>query len=184
MAWLYRIFGPFVPGRGAAGLLIVRLVFGLGIMLHGWQKIQSPGGPTGWMNPPPESASDGPRDAAKPESKAPDKPKGPRPHVPAVFQGLATVAEFSGGLGIILGLLTPLSALGLICTMSVAIFMVHVPSGHGFVAAGPGQSSFEPAASYLAVALMLLLTGPGAWSLDAFLVDRIFHRSGTTGTAG
>ena len=104
MGW---IFGNYVRGRGAAGLLIVRLVFGLGIMLHGWQKIQSPGGPFAWM---------------KAEA-----------HIPAFFQGLATLAEFGGGLGIILGLLTPLAALGLICNMLVAIFMVHVSNGDPFV---------------------------------------------------
>ena len=96
---MHWIFGNYVRGRGAAGLLIVRLVFGLGIMLHGWQKIQSPGGPFGWMNAMPDA------------------------HVPAFFQGLATLAEFGGGLGIILGLLTPLAALGLICNMLVALFM-------------------------------------------------------------
>ncbi len=141
------IFGNYVRGRGAAGLLVVRLVFGLGIMLHGWQKIQSDGGPFGWM--------------------------GPQAPVPGFLQGLATLAEFGGGLGIILGLLTPLVALGLICNMLVALFMVHIPKGDPFV----GKSSFEPAADYLAVALMLLLTGPGAWSLDALLVPAIFHRN-------
>ncbi len=140
------IFGNFVRGRGAAGLLIVRLVFGLGIMLHGWQKIQSDGGPFGWMGP-----------------KAP---------VPGFLQGLSTLAEFGGGLGIILGLLTPLVALGLTCNMLVALFMVHVPKGDVFV----GKASFEPAADYLAVALLLLLTGPGAWSLDALWVPAIFRR--------
>ncbi len=145
MGW---IFGNYVRGRGAAGLLIVRLVFGLGIMLHGWQKIQSPGGPFAWM---------------KAEA-----------HVPAFFQGLATLAEFGGGLGIILGLLTPLAALGLICNMLVAIFMVHVSNGDPFVSAG--GRSFEPAADYLAVALLLLFTGPGSWSLDGLLVPAIFRR--------
>ena len=147
------IFGNFVRGRGAAGLLVVRLVFGLGIMLHGWQKIQSDGGPFGWMPP--------------------------NAHVPGFFQGLATLAEFGGGLGIILGLLTPLVALGLICNMLVALFMVHLPNGHPFVG-GHGGPSFEPAAGYLVVALLLLLTGPGSWSLDALLVGTIFRRRNTT----
>jgi putative oxidoreductase len=144
-----RIFGNFVRGRGAAGLLIVRLVFGLGIMLHGWQKIQSDGGPMGWM--------------------------GPQSPVPGFLQGLSTVAEFSGGLGIVVGLLTPLAALGLTCNMLVALCMVHLPQHHLFVG-GHGQPSFESAADYLAVALLLLLTGPGAWSLDALWVGILFPR--------
>jgi putative oxidoreductase len=144
-----RIFGNFVRGRGAAGLLIVRLVFGLGIMLHGWQKIQSPGGPMGWM--------------------------GPQSPVPGFLQGLSTAAEFSGGLGIILGLLTPLAALGLTCNMLVALCMVHLPKGDPFVG-GMGKGSFESAAGYLAVALLLLLAGPGVWSLDALWLSIVFPR--------
>ena len=81
---------------------------------------------------------------------------------PGILQGLATVAEFRRtGWGIIVGLLTPVAALGLICNMLVAICMVHLPAGHPFVG-GHGEPSFEPAAGYLAVALLLLLTGPGA----------------------
>jgi putative oxidoreductase len=181
MEWIDRIFGNYVPGRGAAGLLIVRLVFGLGIMLHGWQKIQSPGGPAGWMNPPP-AATGGTHADGKHEDKEPEKKAAPR-QVPAFFQALATMAEFSGGLGIIVGLLTPLASLGLICNMLVALFMVHLPQSHPFVGA-PGQHSYEPAAGYLAVALLLLLTGPGAWSLDAWLVGRIFRRPASAGPTG
>ena len=148
---IWRFFR--VPGRReAAGLLVVRLVFGLGIMLHGWQKIRSPGGPFGWM--------------------------GPDAHVPAFLQGLATFAEFGGGLGIILGLLTLLASLGLICNMLVALFLVHFPHGDPFVGA-PGQPSFEPAAHYLSAALLLLFTGAGAWSLDALWIPAMFHRQDT-----
>ncbi len=143
---MHWVFGNYVRGRGAAGLLIVRLVFGLGIMLHGWQKINSPGGPMGWMG-----------------EKAP---------VPAVFQGLATAAEFSGGLGILVGLLTPIAAFGLTCNMLVALCMVHLPKGDPFV----GKGGYESAAGYLAVALLVLLTGPGAWSLDALWVGMLFPR--------
>ncbi len=153
------IFGNFVQGRAAAGLLILRLVFGLGIMLHGWQKIQSPGGPMGWMN------------------------EMPGAHVPAFFQALSTAAEFSGGLGIIVGLLTPLAALGLTCNMFVALCMAHLPKGHPFVG-GHGQPSFESAAGYLAVALLLLLAGPGAWSLDALLAGMISRSRNATGPTG
>jgi len=36
------LFGNFVRGRGTVGLLMVRFVFGLGLMLHGFSKIQTP----------------------------------------------------------------------------------------------------------------------------------------------
>lgn len=141
------IFGNFVGGRGAVGLLIIRLVFGAGIMLHGWYKLNNPNGPLHWM-----------------PANAP---------VPAALQGLSVLAEFGGGIALILGLLTPLAALGLTCNMLVALFMVHVRMGHTFVASGPGQPSFEPALDYLAVALCLLIAGPGCLSLDA-LIGRLF----------
>jgi putative oxidoreductase len=144
------LFPHHPTGRAAAGLLIVRLVFGIGIMLHGWQKIQSDGGPTGWMN----------------------KPGQPPAPVPAFIQAAAAFSEFGGGIGIALGLLTPLSALAVAGVMATAILMVH--RNDPFVGA-PGQASMEPAAGYLAVASLMMLTGPGAWSLDRFLARRSPH---------
>jgi putative oxidoreductase len=121
-------------------LLLVRLVTGAAFMFHGWYKIQSPGGAFGWM--------------------------GPEAPVPGVLQGLAVLAEFGGGLALILGLLTPLAALGIACTMIVALATVHIKLGHPFVPQQPGQPSFELAAVYLANALLLILVGPGMLSLD------------------
>lgn len=40
------IFNNFVGGRVAVGLLVLRVVAGLGMMFHGWGKIQKP---FGWM---------------------------------------------------------------------------------------------------------------------------------------
>src|SRR6266852_6353376 len=42
-------------------------------------------------------------------------------HIPAVFAFLAIMAEFLGGLGLILGFLTRIAALGVLCNMVVAI---------------------------------------------------------------
>jgi putative oxidoreductase len=134
-----RLYPEFVRGRGAAGLLLVRLVTGAAFVLHGWPKIQSP---FGWMGP--------------------DAP------MPGVLLALAAAAEFFGGLALIAGVLTPVAAFGLAGTMFVAITQYHLPQGHAFVAA-PGQPSFELAAAYLANVVMLLLVGPGTLSLDALL---------------
>lgn len=132
----------FRGGRSAAGLLLLRLVVGWAFVLHGWMKIQSDGGMYGWMG-----------------SK-----------VPAVWQGLAAFAEFGGGLGLMVGLLTPVACFGLICTMAVAIVMVQLPSGAKFVQM-PGPT-YELCAVYLVAALAILLGGPGAWSLDALIFGR------------
>ena len=83
---------------------------------------------------------------------------------PGIMQALAAVSEFCGGLAWILGLLTPIASFGLACTMAVAVHF------HAFIRHDPfvsqGGLSFEPAAGYLAVALLLLLAGPGTYSLD------------------
>lgn len=137
-----KLFGDFIGGRGAVGLLIVRLVFGLGIMLHGWPKIQKP---FSWMGP--------------------DAP------VPGILQFLAALSEFGGGIALILGLLTPVAMFGLACTMLTAMFMVHIPKGEPFVNNG-GGGSWEKPAMYLALAVMMILSGPGTISADAKLFGR------------
>lgn len=137
-----RFFGDFIGGRAALGLLIVRIIFGIGLMLHGLPKIQNP---FGWM--------------------------GPNAPVPGFLQALAALSEFGGGIALALGLLTPLAMLGIISTMLVAIFTVHLPAGDPFVARGGGRS-WELAAAYLGVALLVLLAGPGRWSLDAQFFGR------------
>lgn len=126
-----------LPCKGSAALLILRLVVGLAFMFHGWGKIQSP---FSWMGP--------------------DAP------VPGFFQMLAAVAEFGGGLAWMLGLFTPLASLGIAITMLVATAMHAFVLKDPFVASGPGMGSYEPAISYLCVALVLMFIGPGKYSLD------------------
>src|SRR5277367_4645258 len=46
-------------------------------------------------------------------------------HIPAPFAFLAIAAEFFGGLGLILGLLTRIAAFGIAVNMLVAIMTVH-----------------------------------------------------------
>lgn len=137
---MQRLFPAFVGGPGSVGLLVLRLVAGAAMMLHGWPKIQHA---TSWMGP-----------------KAP---------VPGALQALAALAEFGGGLCWVLGLLTPVASILIVGTMAVAVGMVHLSQGHPFVADTPGGPSYEPALGYLAIAVMLLLTGPGRLSLDALL---------------
>ncbi len=63
-----------------------------------------------------------------------------------------------------LGLLTPLASFGLACTMTVAV-RIHAFVLHEFVSLEGGRS-YEPALVYLCVAVLLLLAGPGSFSVD------------------
>jgi putative oxidoreductase len=123
----------------STGLLVLRLVVGAAFLFHGWSKIQSP---LAWMG----------QDAA----------------VPGFLQALAAVAEFGGGIALILGLLTRLACLGIGATMIAALAIVHLPQGDPFVGQ-PGESSYELAAVYLACVILVLLAGPGRFSIDALL---------------
>ena len=121
----------------STALIILRIIMGTAFVLHGSGKIQHP---LGWM--PPESG------------------------IPGFFQFLAAISEFVGGLFLIVGLLTPLAALGIFFTMSVAVFF------HGFVRHDPfvsqtGGAAFELPLLYWAVAILFIMAGPGSYSLDA-----------------
>ncbi len=144
------LFPEFVRGRGAIGLLILRVAVGAAFVFHGWFKITSPGGMTAWM--------------------------GPGAPVPGFLQAAAALSEFLGGVGLILGLLTPLASFFLACTIIVAVGMVHLPNNDPFVSPTGGRS-WELAAGYLAAALAVLLAGPGRLSLDYLIFGRLAARA-------
>lgn len=137
---MQKFFGNYIDGKVGIGLLILRVVMGLGIMSHGWSKIQKP---FSWMG------ADGP---------------------PGWLQALAALSEFGGGLAIVLGFLTPLGALGVLCTMIGAWYFAHrdLP----WLSFNPKAKTFEYAALYGAIALTFLFTGPGRYSLDALIGGR------------
>jgi len=117
-------------------LLLIRVVAGLAFTMHGWGKIQNP---FGWM--------------------------GPDGFAPGIFQALAAISEFGGGLAWILGLLTPLASFGIASTMAVAFSFHAFMRGDPFVSM-TGGPSFELAALYFSIAFLLFATGPGRFSLD------------------
>lgn len=132
-----RFFSNFIGGPAAVGLLVMRFVLGMGMMAHGWSKIQKP---FDWMGP-----------------------NGP----PGFLQALGALGEFGGGLAVLLGLLTPLGALGVLCTMIGAWFFAH--QGDPWLSPDSKVKTFENAAMHGALALTLLFTGPGRFSLDALI---------------
>jgi len=125
------------PTTASFALLLLRLIVGVAFLIHGWQKIQNP---LGWM--------------------------GPQSPVPGFFQLLAAVSEFGGGIAWILGLLVSLASLGIGFTMAVAVSMHSMVLHDPFVNLTGGRS-YELASAYLCVAILLLVMGPGRFSLDA-----------------
>jgi putative oxidoreductase len=94
-------------------------------------------------------------------------------HIPAPFAMLAIFAEFFGGLGLIVGLLTRVAAFGIGVTMLVAMFTVHI--GHGFFANWSGAQKgegYEYHLLVLAMATYLVIRGAGAFSIDGALAKR------------
>ena len=83
--------------------------------------------------------------------------------LPGFLQALAALSEFGGGLAWILGLLTPLASLGILSTMAVAVYKHAIEWGHPFAAA---EKSYELAAIYLVIAVVLMAVGAGKLSLD------------------
>lgn len=120
-------------------LFLLRLIAGSAFILHGWQKIQNPGG---WM--------------------------GPESSIPGFFQYLAAISEFGGGIGWVTGILTPLASLGIASTMTVAASMHMMVRKDPFVNL-TGGSSYELALVYLGIALVILVLGPGTFSFDKIL---------------
>lgn len=94
--------------------------------------------------------------------------------IPGVLQALAALAEFGGGLALILGLLVPLASLGIFITMAYAKFTVHASDP---LVSMEGRS-WEAAGLYAAFAVLFFTVGPGRFSLD-YLLSRAFHSAPT-----
>ncbi len=91
-------------------------------------------------------------------------------HIPASLAFLAIVAEFFGGLGLILGFLTRIAAFGIGVNMLVAIVTVHGAFGLFMNWTGSQQGEgFEYHLLVLAMVAFLMIRGAGALSVDRTL---------------
>lgn len=136
-------------------LLVIRIGLGLIILYYGSQKMLGVFGGEGYTGQIAAFQSQG---------------------IPPVFGNLAILAEFLGGLGVLLGFLTHLAGFGVACTMAVATAKTASMSGffhRAFVEGHDANNAFFPAALFfLAIAVTML--GAGRYSLDA----KVFGRKG------
>jgi putative oxidoreductase len=130
------------------GLFLIRVIVGGAFIFHGQPKIENP---FHWL--------DGMGEAAP----------------PGFLQATAAVIEVGGGILLILGLFTRIAALSLVAQMIAALVLVHLPQGHPFVGAKPGDPSSELAIVYLGISMLIAVFGPGAWSVDG-LLTRLMER--------
>jgi len=89
--------------RNSLALLLVRFPLGLDMFVHGYQKVTNIPGTMRYY--------DG-------------------LGVPHPLAWLAIIAEFCGGLGLMIGMLSRIAAFGVGCTMVVAVFLRHLPYGY------------------------------------------------------
>ena len=120
------------------GALVLRLVLGVIMVRHGYDKII----PTGALYNFAHMVT--------------------RLHLPIWLGYVAAFTEFFGGILLIIGLLTRLAALMTAVDMAVAIFKIHL---HGGIM---GPNSFALPLALFAIALMLVFTGCGMLGLDDF----------------
>jgi putative oxidoreductase len=125
------------------GLLVLRLVVGLGLAAHGAQKL------FGWWGGPGVRGLHGHLTNMR-----------FRPAPLWVAGAIAT--EIGGGLLLALGFLSPLGSIGVGAAMLMAIVAFHW--GKGFFGQGGGV---EVPFLYLVAGATLGLTGPGSYSLDS-----------------
>lgn len=125
-----------------AAALGLRLWLAVVMLRHGWHHARSLEGTANWF------ASKGFR------------------HAP-IQARMSAAGELAIGTALVLGLLTPFAAAGLIATMTVAFWSIHRFAGF-FVFARPDEG-YEYVVTLSVAALVLAILGPGSVSLDAAL---------------
>ena len=142
---------------GAWTMLLLRLVLGVGFLLHGLAKL----------------------------NRGPAKFAMLLEHIgapyPLATAWMVTCLEILGGILLIIGLLVALVSVPLIISMLVALFTIHIHYGFsavntiGLAPSGPefGPPGYEINLLYIAGLIALALSSPTAASVDQILLRRI-----------
>ncbi|HEU4885538.1 MAG TPA: DoxX family protein [Longimicrobium sp.] len=144
---MHRLLTP-TPARVDMALLTLRVVTGLVMMMHGWQKVFEYGF---------AGVSQGFAGMGIP--------------MPGIMGPFIALLELIGGIALIIGLLTPVFAALLAADMVGAILFVHLKNGF-FLPQG-----YEFALILLAACAALALAGAGRISVDGLLAERRPSRS-------
>jgi putative oxidoreductase len=142
LGWLVGTHGDVVP-------LVLRLTLAVVMFAHGAQKA------LGWFG---GSGLRGTLDFFR------------KSGVPSPVAVLTIMAEFLAPLGLAVGLLTRVAALGIAAVMLGAVLTVH--GQHGFFMNWYGNQQgegFEYHVLAIGLAVALVLNGAGAWSFDAVI---------------
>jgi putative oxidoreductase len=152
------MYSPLLKTTNDTGALIARLAAGIVMFPHGAQKV------LGWFGGPGFAGVMGVLQSM---------------HIPAPIAALDPIAEFFGAIALVLGLLSRVAALGIICVMLVAVGLVHVHNG--FFMNWSGQQhgeGFEFHLLMIALCLIVIVRGGGAWSVDRTLTAGAHRHSG------
>jgi putative oxidoreductase len=136
---------------GAVAPLLIRIPLGLVFLAHGSQKLFGLFGGSGLT----------------PTFRIFEEKLG----IPPIFTLLAIIAEFAGGLGVLTGFLTRVSAAGIASVMAVAIYKVHWANGffmNTYCLPGRGHGIEFPLA-LLGMAFYLMVAGGGKWCIDRLI---------------
>lgn len=126
--------------QASVGLLFIRVVVGVALAAHGWNKFFGGGripGTAAWFD------------------SMGMKPNG------RIHAILAASTELGCGVLLALGLLTPLAAAGFVGVMLVAGWTVHRPNGFFSV-----KNGYELNLLFATIAVGVAMVGPGRYSLD------------------
>lgn len=142
-----------IETRHDTAALLARLALGMVMFPHGAQKL------LGWFGGPGlGSTIDGMQAQLG---------------LPPFLTVLVVIAEFFGSLGLITGCLTRLSAAGIGAVMIGAVLTVHLQFGFfmNWFGAQAGEG-FEYHLLAIGLALALMVSGGGAWSLDHVVASK------------
>jgi putative oxidoreductase len=156
--WNSLLHTNLLHTRASVALALVRFPLGLDMFVHGYQKVTHVPAAMRYF--------DG-------------------LGVPHPFAWLAIIAEFCGGLGLMIGMLSRIASFGVGCTMIVAVYLRHLPYGylmnwHGGLPFGTEGYEYHTLA--IGMALAVLIEGAGSFSVDR-LLSRLLSRSDSNSSA-